>query len=861
VAIPRRLVEVWAESPDGHGQSGSGWVLGQIGVLTARHVLRPYVDGATRVGERFEAPKGARVQVRLAEDGTTADWMDCALVWQNEDRDLALLEVTPGPGQPRPDPNEPSPRLAAMGIREFRGRAVGFPDAEVKPSGLRKADEPPGSLRPASAARDERGLVSFDIDGSVPETSALWSGFSGSAVFADDDRLIGVVAEVEPQHQQRRLLVAPIEHLQDDEHFAATLRALGADPVIEAKEAPLWRGAVKAKSLSSTGIPLRVEEVTDLGVFGVHARASNDPSQNFGYIERTRDKDLDDTLAKVTTGGPRLVLIVGNSAAGKSRSGAEALRRNEILRQWRLVVPLQKGGFTRLTDEALALERSVLWLDDIDKHLGAGLDLELLQNLLGAEPSLFAVATIRSSQLEGLKSDLAVPACDFLTDPAVVTRVELPSGLDDAEFGAAESVVPSVLLDALHEGVGLGEWLVGGPALMERLRNGSELQQAFAYTVIAWSRAGMIEPLAPDDGAALWEESLPVALRNRYQRRTLDERRAVMDDVIEWTTARVVDTDLSEQALVLQRQSGFLAHDYVADQVKLDPHHPEVPDSVWEMALAHMRGTSASDWSGERLWAIGTAAFNEGAFDYSLSSMRALSDLGDVRAALNVGIILGQLERPTEEIAAYDDVAARYGNDDTATVRELAATALFNKGVQLGQLDLGAEAIGAYDDVAARYGDDDTAAVRALVARTLLNKGVQLGQLDRGAEEIGAYDDMAARYGDDDTAAVRALVAMALFNKGVRLGQLDRGAEEIGAYDDVAARYGDDDTADIRALVAMALFYKGVTLGQLNRGAEAIAAYDDVAACYGHDDTAAVRKIVGAAQELLAQAVEKTHER
>src|ERR1700733_9619359 len=85
---PGRLVEVWAAGPDGGGQCGSGWVVGQSGVLTCRHVVEPYLaaSGQTR----------RALQVRVAASSSPADWVDCHVAWLGPDSgapDIVLIEV------------------------------------------------------------------------------------------------------------------------------------------------------------------------------------------------------------------------------------------------------------------------------------------------------------------------------------------------------------------------------------------------------------------------------------------------------------------------------------------------------------------------------------------------------------------------------------------------------------------------------------------------------------------------------------------------------------------------------------------------------------------------------------------------
>src|SRR5262245_40235887 len=100
MAVPEQLVEVWAEAADGRGLSGSGWVVGQRGVITCRHVLNRYLAEAEDNPQGFKGGDGqARVQIRAAAASSASAWVDCAVAWQHPVRDLVLLEITPQAGQ------------------------------------------------------------------------------------------------------------------------------------------------------------------------------------------------------------------------------------------------------------------------------------------------------------------------------------------------------------------------------------------------------------------------------------------------------------------------------------------------------------------------------------------------------------------------------------------------------------------------------------------------------------------------------------------------------------------------------------------------------------------------------------------
>ncbi|MGI9004495.1 MAG: tetratricopeptide repeat protein [Pseudonocardia sp.] len=767
--VPERLVEVWAAGADGRGQCGSGWVVGERGVLSCWHVLDRYLADVYDDYDDDDAgspagPVGQPVlQVRTAASASAATWVDCVVAWRHPTRDLVLLQVSPGADQRWQPPAGHSPRLAATGQHPCAGVATGFPDAEVKPSGLRGSDQATGRLLPAGAARDEQGLVPFDVDSSVPDAARLWQGFSGSAVHDEHERLVALVAKVHPNRQQRRLLVVPLDVVSEDPAFATAAETVGLDPTVEDRDAPRWRASVDPRALTAAGAPQRVVDVEDLAVFGVRrGGASPVRGAGLGYLDRDKDKALDAALSQASSGGRRIVLLVGDSAAGKSRSACEAVRRDRSLRSWRIVVPVPDGGLFRLVDAGLDGQATVVWLDDLDKYLGRGLDLGTLRRLHDAAAPVVVVATMRASQLQARQGDLADPAWDFLTDDTEVARMDLDAALSERELAAArDQIDDAALLSALDEGVGLGEWLVAGPELMKRLRNATGLNRALADTVVAWYRTGLQEPLAEDDARRLWADTLAPEQRPRLQGRLDDARETLFQKASTWSCKPVIFRDLYEQALLTRTAKGYVAHDYVVDQTTRDSRRPAVPDAVWEHALSAASTGSVPAQRSERLWTVGTAAHDEHALAHSLTAMQILAEAGDPHAHVNVGVLLGGLGRSDEAIAVYDQVVDRYGDDETPALREQLAGALYNKAVVLGGLGRSDEAIAVYDQVADRYGDDETPALREQLAEALYNKGVVLGGLGRPDEAIAVYDQVADRYGDDETPALREVVAVA----------------------------------------------------------------------------------------------------
>jgi hypothetical protein len=307
---PPQLVKVRA------GKRGSGWAVGRSGVLTALHVVRPYLANPYQLETNAS---GVRC---LAVTGGPAgeDVFECAVVWQDEAADLALLQIAEG----RRDAwwarliDEAPTVLAAPGTDPVRDvSAIGFPDATLAAGANRPdPDQPTGTLLPSSGVP---GRIGFDVSTSTPEDHPLWQGLSGAAVReAVSGRLFAIVAQALPDRAARRLYASPLPNPDMDPGWAAALAQVGAAPVLEDRHAPEARRFLTC--YDPAGRPWRVRRVPQLGDFGVR-RARDDlaPSDQpyFPFAGRPEADSVEAALNAALAGvdAPRFVLLVGESAA------------------------------------------------------------------------------------------------------------------------------------------------------------------------------------------------------------------------------------------------------------------------------------------------------------------------------------------------------------------------------------------------------------------------------------------------------------------------------------------------------------------------------------------------------------------
>ena len=145
-------------------------------------------------------------------------------------------------------------------------------------------------------------------------------------------------------------------------------------------------------------------------------------------------------------------------------------------------------------------------------------------------------------------------------------------------------------------------------------------------------------------------------------------------------------------------------------------------------------------------------------------------------ALFNQAVSLGHARRPTEELAVYDEIDERFGNEPASSiVVEAVARSLVNRGVVLAQLGRSDEAVEAFAEVDRRYRANSTQVVRHAVGNALVLQGGVFEELGRDQDALGAYGDALARFGGEQHSETHEIDAGALLGIGeiqVRAGRL-----------------------------------------------------------------------------------------
>jgi hypothetical protein len=573
---PPQLVKVRA------GRRGSGWAIGHSGVLTALHVVRPYL------AHPYHPETNASGVRCLAVTGAPAgeDLFDCAVVWQREAADLALLQIANG----RRDVwwarliDEAPTVLAVPGTDPiYDVSAIGFPDATLATDANRPdPDQPTGTLLPSSGIP---GRVGFDVSTSVPDDHPLWQGLSGAAVRdAVSGRLFAIIVQALPDRATRRLYASPLPDPDSDLGWAAALRQVGAEPVLEDRYAPEARQFLTCYDLA--GRPWRVGQVPLLSDFGVR-RARDDLAPNdqpyFPFVGRPEADSVETALNAAVTnaGAQRIVLLVGESAVGKSRLAAEVVTRMPALSEHRFIRPAPTQLIGELP-EVFRRGRVLLWLDDLHRYLASDLNAQLARVLL-TNAQLVIVATLLLESLRALaQPDFKIGATELLTDDALIARIDVTDTPNWSIGGEADSTDASLARAALaaadHVGVGLAEYLAAYAELRNSYRNAGPWARALINCVADWSRTGMSmalpEPLARD----LWQAHYLSAVHARQWEAKTDQDR---DSTYLNARQEATQPALGSTALLELTRSGLSPNEVALLERQLDA----VPAEMWAAAV------------------------------------------------------------------------------------------------------------------------------------------------------------------------------------------------------------------------------------------------------------------------------------
>ncbi|MFD9270926.1 tetratricopeptide repeat protein [Streptomyces goshikiensis] len=541
-------------------------------------------------------------------------------------------------------------------------------------------------------------------------------------------------------------------------------------------------------------------EAWDALAAGTHrARPDEAGSPTPAYVARDIDNELRNRLTLAAQQGG-LVLVLGESTAGKTRAAHHAVRECAALAGYRVLAPDTGPDLVIAVDVLTAtLARCVVWLDDLERFLTPdGLEAGVLAELTRLKAPVLATMQLRhydvflphteSSQDEsgGLHAFGTGARVLKQTDPLYLQR-----RWSATELTRARDCDDPRIIDAVthHGPYGVAEYLAAGPALLTEWRNASRpgahpRGAALVAAAVDLTRTGLRPPYPTTLLTTLHQHYLPNdpllrpepidtalawAARLRYGATSLllptnnPDAYDVFDYLPDHTTSPVTENawqSAMDHALDEEEQFMIGVHAYVTA--------PHIAEAAWRPLAQHNTNAAVN---------LGLLLAQTGRTEEAEEKLRQASDTGNINATAALGTLLAQAGR-TEEAEEKYRQASDAGNTN-------ATTAL---GLLLAQAGRTEEAV---DKLRQASDAGDTNATTAL--------GTLLAQTGRTKEAEEKYRQAS------DTGNTNATTAL-----GALLAQTGRTKEAEEKYRQAS------DAGDINATTAL-----GMLLAQVGRTEEA----------------------------------------
>ncbi|MEU7898747.1 helix-turn-helix transcriptional regulator [Nonomuraea sp. NPDC049152] len=309
------------------------------------------------------------------------------------------------------------------------------------------------------------------------------------------------------------------------------------------------------------------------------------------YIERDSDRGPTGLRNLVTRAADQggMVVLVGHSSAGKSRSAYEAIR--DVLPTWRLLHPRDADHLRHVASQSPS--QMVVWLDELQHYLqgpapvGEGTIRALL------EAGAVVMATIWPSYY----ADYITPAHSGRPRAVEAARkvleladvVHLSATFSEAEqkrARAAQATDPQIAAALPYSDCGLPQMIAAAPQMLERWRSAGPYAAAVLKAAIDATRLGADLPLKPD---------LLRAAAPRY----CDERQraSAPPDWFEFALAYATTPLHGAAALMspitsgetMGQVDGYVVADYLLQHyLEQDSHPAELSDVLLHEPLRHL---------------------------------------------------------------------------------------------------------------------------------------------------------------------------------------------------------------------------------------------------------------------------------
>lgn len=371
----------------------------------------------------------------------------------------------------------------------------------------------------------------------------------------------------------------------------------------------------RKRTAGASDVSVLVRDLSSRDV-GVHPAIR----QDVDYIERDIEQEIVSLL-----GLERRALIVGPSMSGKTRLALSAARA--AVGDFVFYEPADGKSIREQLASGARFDRVLVWLDDVERFIAAGLGHADLVNLFQAG-TVAVLGTIRTSEYDKLQttSQIKPPGWDVPTwfgNPVWLTQW---SEVELARL-AGTRVGPTVLEDARK--YGLSNYLGGAPQVERELSTGpTEHPTGYAIVraVVDWRRVGMEQPMTH----AVLAQVFSAYANLRHSQSANDQ----IKEGLSWALKRLNQT----VALVTEEAAGFRALDLVMD--RLTTENRPIPPELWATAIQ-----SATR---QELLELGWRAYEMDELRKAEAAWRSGAQAGDAEAMNNLGILLSDVLAPAD---------------------------------------------------------------------------------------------------------------------------------------------------------------------------------------------------------------------
>ncbi|MGP3926579.1 tetratricopeptide repeat protein [Streptomyces sp. 8N616] len=599
------------------GRRGSGYLLTPKLVLTAAHVL----SGDTQ--PKVAVPGGTGVQ-------------RCRIAWKRYDEqcDAAILLADESLVTQPSNGHLPEVQWASIsGLAAWENcQSVGYPRA-AEIDGHPDTEQLVGTLKPGSAILRDRYILDNIHSSPLSANDSPWSGMSGAAVFVDDF-LVGIVCGDPEAWGHGRVEAVPVSTLIADSGFIETHERLtGSQP----KTAHLRRRRASEGGASQqhANFTWRDVDSVDEVAFGVHrATESQGHPAVPPYVPRDVDNELDRRLENALGNGG-LLLVTGDSAAGKTRALFESMKRRAV--SWRVCKPDPEAALSGISTSILESgERCLIWLDDLEAYIRQdGLTANLLDEITSSRVAI--LATMRSEIFEKL-SEPEDPTNTthyqkYSSATARLLRAAIRITVDrvwtSAERERASKIPDSRLADALaaDSAHGVAEYLAAGPQMLAQWQHanragGNPRGAALVAAAVDLARTGVSSGLPVDALEALHESYLDRAGGSALRPESPEAA---------WKWASKVCLGITSP-LIPQRRNRWRAFDYLVSHVAREEDPATIPDASWRTAVGLVEDARRPQ--------MAVIARVSGRADVADAVLRPLAEAGDIDGMNNLGALL-----------------------------------------------------------------------------------------------------------------------------------------------------------------------------------------------------------------------------